>query len=136
MRVSVIGGSTVTDEQYDLAREVGRVLGERGHEVVCGGPTSVPSASETAAAAPKPVGSNSQPSPTRTSSSVPTTSLPPPATDVAVQRATSENRPIRSPESSARDAQRRGDVRPGPATAVVVNPLPVERVAPHYSASL
>jgi uncharacterized protein (TIGR00725 family) len=41
MRVSVIGGSTVTDEQYDLAREVGRVLGERGHEVVCGGLTGV-----------------------------------------------------------------------------------------------
>jgi len=37
MRVSVIGGSTVTDEQYDLAREVGWVLGERGHEIVCGG---------------------------------------------------------------------------------------------------
>ncbi len=41
MRVSVIGGSTVTDEQYDLARGVGRVLGERGHEVVCGGLTGV-----------------------------------------------------------------------------------------------
>ena len=39
MRVSVIGGSTVTDEQYDIAREVGRLLGERGHEVVCGGLT-------------------------------------------------------------------------------------------------
>ena len=37
MRVAVIGGSTVTDEQYERAREVGRVLGERGHEVVCGG---------------------------------------------------------------------------------------------------
>ncbi|MEF8782210.1 MAG: TIGR00725 family protein [Haloarculaceae archaeon] len=37
MRVSVIGGSTVTDEQYESAREVGRLLGERGHEVVCGG---------------------------------------------------------------------------------------------------
>ncbi|PSQ32540.1 TIGR00725 family protein [Halobacteriales archaeon SW_10_68_16] len=37
MRVSVIGGSTVTDEQYDIAREVGRLLGESGHEVVCGG---------------------------------------------------------------------------------------------------
>jgi uncharacterized protein (TIGR00725 family) len=41
MRVSVIGGSTVTDEQYDLAREVGRVLGERGHDVVCGGLSGV-----------------------------------------------------------------------------------------------
>ncbi|WP_262179312.1 TIGR00725 family protein [Haloarcula laminariae] len=37
MRVSVIGGSTVTDEEYEQAREVGRLLGERGHEVVCGG---------------------------------------------------------------------------------------------------
>lgn len=41
MRVSVIGGSTVTDEQYGTAREVGRLLGERGHEVVCGGLTGV-----------------------------------------------------------------------------------------------
>lgn len=37
MRVSVIGGSTVTDEQYRQAREVGQLLGERDHEVVCGG---------------------------------------------------------------------------------------------------
>jgi len=37
MRVSVIGGSTVTDEQYGTARELGRLLGERGHELVCGG---------------------------------------------------------------------------------------------------
>jgi uncharacterized protein (TIGR00725 family) len=37
MRVSVIGGSTVTDEQYDIARRLGRRLAERGHEVVCGG---------------------------------------------------------------------------------------------------
>jgi uncharacterized protein (TIGR00725 family) len=37
MRVSVIGGSTVTDEEYERARELGRELGERGHEVVCGG---------------------------------------------------------------------------------------------------
>jgi len=37
MRVSVIGGSTVTDEQYETARELGRLLAERGHEVVCGG---------------------------------------------------------------------------------------------------
>lgn len=37
MRVSVIGGSTVTDEEYERARSVGRLLGERGHEVVCGG---------------------------------------------------------------------------------------------------
>ena len=37
MRVSVIGGSTVTDSEYEQAREVGRLLGERGHTVVCGG---------------------------------------------------------------------------------------------------
>jgi uncharacterized protein (TIGR00725 family) len=37
MRVSVIGGSTITDEQYSQAREVGRLLAERGHEIVCGG---------------------------------------------------------------------------------------------------
>ncbi|MFB6224559.1 MAG: TIGR00725 family protein [Haloarcula sp.] len=41
MRVSVIGGSTVTDEQYRQAREVGKRLGEHGHEVVCGGLTGV-----------------------------------------------------------------------------------------------
>lgn len=41
MRVSVIGGSSVTDEQYDTAREVGRLLGEHSHEVVCGGLTGV-----------------------------------------------------------------------------------------------
>jgi len=37
MRVSVIGGSTVTDSEYEQAREVGRLLGERGHTIVCGG---------------------------------------------------------------------------------------------------
>lgn len=37
MRVSVIGGSVVDDETYAEAREVGRLLGERGHAVVCGG---------------------------------------------------------------------------------------------------
>lgn len=41
MRISVIGGSTVTDEHYDIAREVGRELAERGHEMVCGGRTGV-----------------------------------------------------------------------------------------------
>ncbi|MEF8881958.1 MAG: TIGR00725 family protein [Halapricum sp.] len=41
MRVSVIGGSSVSDEHYEQAREVGRLLGERGHEVVCGGRTGV-----------------------------------------------------------------------------------------------
>ena len=37
MRVSVIGGGEVDGETYERAREVGRLLGERGHEVVCGG---------------------------------------------------------------------------------------------------
>jgi len=37
MRVSVIGGSRVTDERYEQAREVGRLLADRGHTVVCGG---------------------------------------------------------------------------------------------------
>jgi len=37
MRVSVIGGGTVTDEEYATAERLGRELGERGHEVVCGG---------------------------------------------------------------------------------------------------
>jgi uncharacterized protein (TIGR00725 family) len=41
MRVSVIGGSTVTDDQYEQARAVGELLGERGHEIVCGGRTGV-----------------------------------------------------------------------------------------------
>jgi uncharacterized protein (TIGR00725 family) len=39
MRVSVIGGSTVTDEEYALAETVGRELAERGHTIVCGGLT-------------------------------------------------------------------------------------------------
>jgi uncharacterized protein (TIGR00725 family) len=37
LRVSVIGGSTVSEAEYDAAREVGRLLGERGHVLVCGG---------------------------------------------------------------------------------------------------
>jgi uncharacterized protein (TIGR00725 family) len=41
MRVSVIGGSTVTDAQYRQAREVGTLLADRGHEVVCGGLSGV-----------------------------------------------------------------------------------------------
>ncbi|MFC7045274.1 TIGR00725 family protein [Halobacteriaceae archaeon GCM10025711] len=41
MRVSVIGGSTVTDEEYEDAVAVGRLLAERGHTVVCGGLTGV-----------------------------------------------------------------------------------------------
>lgn len=41
MRVSVIGGSTVPDSVYEQAREVGRLLGEGGHEIVCGGRSGV-----------------------------------------------------------------------------------------------
>ncbi|WP_255169331.1 TIGR00725 family protein [Natrononativus amylolyticus] len=37
MRVSVIGGGTITDEETATATEVGRELGRRGHAVVCGG---------------------------------------------------------------------------------------------------
>lgn len=41
MRVSVIGGSSVSERVYKLARRVGRRLGEGGHTVVCGGLTGV-----------------------------------------------------------------------------------------------
>jgi len=41
MRVSVIGGSTVTGAEHEQARAVGRLLGERGHAVVCGGLSGV-----------------------------------------------------------------------------------------------
>jgi predicted Rossmann-fold nucleotide-binding protein len=41
MRVSVIGGGRVTEAEYEQAREVGRLLAERGHAVVCGGRTGV-----------------------------------------------------------------------------------------------
>jgi uncharacterized protein (TIGR00725 family) len=37
MRVSVIGGSTVTGAEYDIAVDVGRELAGRDHTVVCGG---------------------------------------------------------------------------------------------------
>ncbi|MCO8243261.1 MULTISPECIES: TIGR00725 family protein [unclassified Haladaptatus] len=37
MRVSVIGGGTVTETEAELAVEVGRLLAERDHTVVCGG---------------------------------------------------------------------------------------------------
>ncbi|WP_251343224.1 TIGR00725 family protein [Haloplanus halophilus] len=37
MRVSVIGGSTVGETAAERARTVGRLLGSRGHVVVCGG---------------------------------------------------------------------------------------------------
>jgi hypothetical protein len=41
MRLSVIGGSVVTEAQYQQARRVGQLIGERGHEVVCGGLSGV-----------------------------------------------------------------------------------------------
>jgi uncharacterized protein (TIGR00725 family) len=37
MRVSVIGGSTATEHERELAEGVGRQLGRRGHDLVCGG---------------------------------------------------------------------------------------------------
>ncbi|MDR5671703.1 putative Rossmann fold nucleotide-binding protein [Halalkaliarchaeum sp. AArc-CO] len=37
MRVSVIGGSSVSDRTAARAEAVGRLLAERGHVVVCGG---------------------------------------------------------------------------------------------------
>lgn len=37
MRVSIIGSGTPTKSEADTARAVGRVLGERGHTLVCGG---------------------------------------------------------------------------------------------------
>lgn len=37
MRVSVVGGGVVPEETASVAREVGRLLAERGHVVVCGG---------------------------------------------------------------------------------------------------
>lgn len=37
MRISVIGGSTADEDTYDEAHELGRVLAEGGHTVVCGG---------------------------------------------------------------------------------------------------
>ena len=41
MRVSVIGGSTVTEDEYRQARDVGRLLADAGHDVVCGGLSGV-----------------------------------------------------------------------------------------------
>jgi len=37
MRVSVIGGSTPTEREAETAAELGHVLAESGHTVVCGG---------------------------------------------------------------------------------------------------
>ncbi|MFB6109254.1 MAG: TIGR00725 family protein [Halodesulfurarchaeum sp.] len=41
MRVSVIGGSTVEERTARVAERLGRELGRRGHDVVCGGLTGV-----------------------------------------------------------------------------------------------
>jgi uncharacterized protein (TIGR00725 family) len=37
MRISVVGGGSATPDQRDIAREVGRLVGERCHDLVCGG---------------------------------------------------------------------------------------------------
>ena len=37
MRVSVIGGSRVDERTYAVAQELGELLADRGHTVVCGG---------------------------------------------------------------------------------------------------
>ncbi|WP_336021990.1 TIGR00725 family protein [Halobellus salinisoli] len=37
MRVSVIGGSVIDEEEAETATALGRLLGQRGHTVVCGG---------------------------------------------------------------------------------------------------
>ena len=37
MRVSVIGGGTVTESEASVAEQTGRLLGERDHTLVCGG---------------------------------------------------------------------------------------------------
>jgi len=37
MRVSVIGGSAIDEAEAEIASSVGRLLGQRGHTVVCGG---------------------------------------------------------------------------------------------------
>lgn len=41
MRVSVIGGGVVPEETYEEALEVGRLLADRGHVLVCGGRSGV-----------------------------------------------------------------------------------------------
>ena len=37
MRVSVIGGSAIDEAEAEIASSLGRLLGQRGHTVVCGG---------------------------------------------------------------------------------------------------
>ena len=41
MRISVVGGSTVSEKHDEQAQELGRLLAADGHEVVCGGRTGV-----------------------------------------------------------------------------------------------
>jgi uncharacterized protein (TIGR00725 family) len=41
MRVSVIGGGVVDQGTYNVAEQVGRLLGTRGHDVICGGLSGV-----------------------------------------------------------------------------------------------
>ena len=41
MRISVIGGSSVSDDAYEMAADVGHLLGERDHTVICGGLTGI-----------------------------------------------------------------------------------------------
>lgn len=41
MRICVIGGSAVDEPTLEVARDVGRELGRRGHTLVCGGLTGV-----------------------------------------------------------------------------------------------
>jgi conserved hypothetical protein, DprA/Smf-related, family 1 len=41
MRVSVIGGSSVDTTTAEVAEELGEILADRGHAVVCGGRTGV-----------------------------------------------------------------------------------------------
>ncbi|WP_181692102.1 Rossmann fold nucleotide-binding protein [Natronomonas sp. LN261] len=51
MRVAVIGGSSVGTRTHEHAHRVGRLLGERGHTVVCGGLGGVMAAACEGAAA-------------------------------------------------------------------------------------
>ena len=37
MRVTVVGGSNISESEAELAADVGRLLAQRGHALVCGG---------------------------------------------------------------------------------------------------
>jgi uncharacterized protein (TIGR00725 family) len=50
MRVAVIGGSMIDEQTREHAVRIGRLLGERGHDVVCGGLGGVMEAACKAAA--------------------------------------------------------------------------------------